>query len=108
MSELYQELRKLCRGRGLLTPDLDRVMGPALTELSGAGGRRALAALLTERTESLPADLRLAARVALALHPHANQRFLSERLDWLAADSRRDIRTVRRRVEEALSLLAEL
>src|SRR4051812_34779538 len=88
---VYEELRKLCRGRGVLTPHLERSVGPLLREL--AGDRDALAALLIARTGALPEDLRDAARAALALHPEATQRFLRERLDWLAEHLQRDART---------------
>ncbi|MFC5187900.1 hypothetical protein [Actinomadura harenae] len=104
-SQLYEELRRLCRGRGLLTAHLDDSVGPLLRGL--AEGRDALAALLVAKTDSLPEDLRDAARAALALHPEATQRFLRERLDWLAEHLQRDARTARRRYEEALLLLAE-
>jgi hypothetical protein len=104
-SQLYEELRRLCRGRGLLTPRLEDSAGPLLRGL--AEGRDSLAALLVARTGALPEDLRDAARAALALHPEATQRFLRERLDWLAEHLQRDTRTARRRYEEALLLLAE-
>lgn len=104
-SRLYEELRRLCRGRGLLTPRFEDSAGPLLRGL--AEDRDALTALLIARTGGLPEDLRDAARAALALHPEATQRFLRERLDWLAEHLQRDARTARRRYEEALLLLAE-
>lgn len=110
---LYQELRRLCRGRGVLAPDLNQAVGPQLAawlrdRSVSVLSRRSISELLEAETDVLPSDLRDAARVALALHPSARQRFLNERLGWLAADADRDVRTVRRRMEEALSLLAEL
>ncbi|MFI5958747.1 hypothetical protein [Cryptosporangium sp. NPDC051539] len=106
--ELRQELRRLCRGRGVLAPDLVRRVGPRVAALvADAGDRAAIVDWLREHVRRLPGDLRMAAGVGLGLHPPADARFLGERLDWLAADLGREQRTVRRRLDEALALLAE-
>lgn len=116
LAEFRAELRRLCKGRGLLGPDLGDRIGPALHRrmsvagLAGPGAPRR--AVLVDWLESwlreLPEDLRLAARVALGLHPRAARRFLSDRVSWLAGELDRDERTVRRRIDEALDLLTEL
>ncbi|TQS45622.1 hypothetical protein [Cryptosporangium phraense] len=106
--ELRQELRRLCRGRGVLAPDLAQRVGPRVAALvSDAGDRSAIVDWLRDHVRRLPGDLRLAAAVGLGLHPPADARFLGERLDWLATDLGREQRTVRRRLDEALALLAE-
>lgn len=104
----------ICRGRGLYSSDLAERLGPRLNELTGAAvdsegeGRRArVVALLETGIELLPPDLKLVARVAFGLDDRARQRFLRDRLNWLATLMERDTRTVRRRLEEALDLLDE-
>jgi hypothetical protein len=107
--QVRRELRLLCRGRGVLAPDLRRRIGPRLAaRLSDAGERGAIVDWLRGHVRQLPGDLRLAASVGLGLHPPADARFLGERLDWLAGHLAREQRTVRRRLDEALALLAEL
>ena len=70
--------------------------------------RRKLIDRLDELAGRLPPDLGLAARVALAIQPDAQQRFLTERTEWLARRIDRDTRTARRRMNEALQLMADL
>jgi hypothetical protein len=115
LRDVVVEVKSLCRGRGLLAPDLDTRVGPLLAKLADLGGipdgparRSTLTSWLASRADSLPEDLRVVARVALGLDPRARHRFLGERLGWLAEDLGRDRRTVRRRADEALRLLAEL
>ncbi|MFI0486629.1 hypothetical protein [Actinomadura sp. 9N215] len=112
---LHEELRRLCKGRGLLGQDFTNRLGPALIRRMSAAGlgtsghwqRGPVAEWLAAWLRSLPADLEFVARVALGLHPEAGQRFLGERIGWLAGRLERDERTVRRRIDEALRLLAE-
>ncbi|MFC5744617.1 hypothetical protein [Actinomadura rugatobispora] len=111
-SSLRRELRMLCRGRGVYASDLTARLGPLLKEHLGNargdhGSRARLIAMLTPQIEALPQDLALVARVALGLHEGTRQRFLRDRLDWLAGRMARDARTVRRRLDESLDLLAE-
>jgi hypothetical protein len=111
-SSLRRELRTLCRGRGVFASDLPARLGPLLEEHLGNtrgdhGSRARLIALLAPPIEALPQDLALVARVALGLHEGTRHRFLRDRLDWLAGLMARDIRTVRRRLDESLDLLAE-
>ncbi|WP_131741837.1 hypothetical protein [Actinomadura roseirufa] len=117
-ADLLAEFRRLCRGRGVQAPDLLQRLGPRLSahlsaRLTGPPGartppadpRRALLALLADLADALPDDLRTAARAALGLDPRL--RFLQERQHWLARHLERDVRTARRRVDDALALMAE-
>jgi hypothetical protein len=111
-TELQRELRELCRGRGVLGPDLPRRLGPAIAARVGgdspAAQRGKVVEWLTGYLGLLPADLQLVASVGLGLHPPAEARFLGDRLQWLGEHVDREQRTVRRRLDEALTFLAEL
>jgi hypothetical protein len=89
--------------------DLHERVGPTLRALAGIdplGGeqeaRRRLLAFLDDLARSLPADLRLTLSAGLALDEDVRHRFLDERMRWLAARLQRDVRTARRRVDEAI------
>lgn len=113
-AELENELKVLRRGRGLYTPRLAEQVGPRLRELCGIGGtensaeiRERLADRLRILIDGLPKDLQQAVNVALALHPDTQQQFLQERIQFLAGLQTRDVRTIRRRMDEGFKLLAE-
>jgi len=112
-ADLRTALGRLIRGRGLNTVGIEAQVGVALArEITGDPSRTEvsrsdLAAWIARRSAALPPDLRLAAEAAFGLHPDARHRFLAERLEWLAQRFERDRRTARRRVDEALRLLAE-
>jgi hypothetical protein len=87
---------------------LDRT-GPTLGTLSGIPdapseneARRRLVTYLCDLADELPGDLSLAFRVGLGLHEDVQCRFLEERMRWLATKLDRDVRTARRRVDEAI------
>jgi hypothetical protein len=90
--------------------DLLERVGPTLRALSGIDdsapedeARRRLVTFLNGLADELPDDLRLALRVGLALREDVQQyRFLEERMNWLAEELDRDVRTARRRVDEAI------
>ena len=112
---LLEELTTLRKGRGLNSVGIQREVGPTLRALCGIVSddqqgtvRRKLGRQLDQWAGRLPPDLGLAARAALALHPEAQQRFLTERTHWLAQRIDRDGRTARRRMDEALRLMADL
>lgn len=112
-AELVQELKSLRKGRGLLGRVEERV-GPvlraacAVTEDDGLVAIRAkVAGRLTDLAAHLPEDLRVAALAAFAISPEARQPLYQERVKWAATRLDRDPRTVRRRVDEAIDLLAE-
>ena len=110
---LLDDLLALPRGRGVNSADIK--ISEAVREFCGIApddppgiARRKLVDRLEELADRLPPDLGLAARVALAIEPEARQRFLTERIEWLAKRIDRDIRTARRRMNEALRLMADM
>ncbi|MBL7493620.1 hypothetical protein I6A60_37610 [Frankia sp. AgB1.9] len=113
VSALLSELRALARGQGLRASNFDARVGPALRHLAGLRGaigipmKAIFAAWLQAQSDSLPEDLRLVASVAFGLDPRADQRLLTDRLGWLAVESARDPRTIRRQTEQAFLMLAE-
>ncbi|HEX4700508.1 MAG TPA: hypothetical protein VH352_00130 [Pseudonocardiaceae bacterium] len=113
-ADTVHELNDLRRGRGMNAANLGSRVGPRLRAACGVANtdspaqiRRRVAARLTALCERLPADLRLAATVALALHDEATGEFLDRRIGWLAEHFDRDPRTARRRVDTAFRLLGE-
>jgi hypothetical protein len=109
---LLDELKTLRKGRGVNAARI--ALGPRLRELAGVAEqdstgvtRRKVIGTLDRLAEPLPADLALAARAALGLLPAAQQPFLAERVQWLADQLRRDVRTARRRVDLGLAAMAE-
>ncbi|HEX5115644.1 MAG TPA: hypothetical protein VFW65_10650 [Pseudonocardiaceae bacterium] len=113
-AELENELKILRRGRGLYAPMLAEQVGPRLRELCGIGGTENSAEIrerLTDRLRilisGLPRDLQQAVNVALALHSDTQQQFLQDRIQFLADLQTRDVRTIRRRMDEGFHLLAE-
>lgn len=113
--QLVQELKILRKGRGLLAGKIEDRVGPSLRsacEVDDDDGlvaiRQKVAGRLSELAEHLPEDLRLAALAAFAICAEARQPLYQERVQWAARRVDRDPRTVRRRVDEAIDLLAEL
>jgi len=113
-AELVQELKTLRKGRGL-AGRLDGRVGPFLRSAcavsSGDGQvaiREKVSGRITELAAQLPDDLRLAALAAFAISAEARQPLYQDRVRWAASRVDRDPRTVRRRVDEAIVLLAEL
>ena len=107
-----EELSQLRRGRGVMAGDLPDRLGPSLCSLAGIepGGnvgdvRKRLIRFLDERSAGLPEDLRTAFDAALALREDVRFRFLDERMHWLAGHLERDVRTARRRADEAFKLV---
>ena len=114
MPTLVDELKRLRRGRGVLSPGIEVLAGPGLrmlcgiTELDGpAAGRQKLTKRLGELATRLPDDLGLALLAALAIHPEARHPLLKDRMSWLAGCIGKDDRTARRRADDACALLAE-
>ncbi|MGH3256370.1 MAG: hypothetical protein ACRDOU_13420 [Streptosporangiaceae bacterium] len=92
-----------------MASDLLERTGPTLRALSGIDdstseieARRRLLMYLSDLADELPGDLRIALRVGLALDEDAQYRFLEQRMQWLATKLDRDVRTARRRVDEAI------
>ena len=111
VGDLGRELRLLCRGRGVLAPNLPEIAGPMLRTRAGieSGGnpaefRRQLVAFLDAASADLPEDLRLAFSTGLALHESRPSRFLTERMKRLAARlDRLSEDTARAYLEEAIA-----
>ena len=110
--DLYQELGRLRRGRGLQEPRPAERLGPLLRRLCGVApadpdgvARRRAEAVLGELTADLPDDLRIAAELSLALGDRPASR-LTQRTEALARELRCSGRTARRRMDEAARLLA--
>jgi hypothetical protein len=106
---LGDELSNLRKGRGVMASDLLERAGPVLKVLSGIDdacteteARRRLVAFLNGLASDMPPDLGLALVASLAVHEEVRHRFLEERVNWLAARLQRDVRTARRRVDEAI------
>jgi hypothetical protein len=116
VSELVAELRELRRGHGLFADDSPRRAGPGVRRQCGVENsdsdavvRNKLLLHLTDVAAQLPDFVRPAVEAALALHPQARQRFLHQRMGWAAEQVNRDhVRTVNRRLDQGLQLLAEL
>jgi len=113
-SSTIDELNELRRGRGLQAEDLHERVGAQLrqgcsiaAEDRPAVVREKLTLCLAGLCGRLPDDLSVAVLAALALHEQANQRFLHERMAWLAEYFDRDTRTARRRIDEGFRMLAD-
>ncbi len=111
---LRDELEAVRKGRGVQEPDVRSRMGPTLRLLCGVGtstphsrARQALVAYLGGATEELPDELRLAANAMFAIDGSYRQRFLRQRYEVLARQWNCDFRTVQRRCDEAMTLIAD-
>lgn len=87
-------------------------LGPTLRSMAGieSGGnaedvRIRVIRFLEDLAVNLPEDLRTAFAAALALREDVRFRFLDERMEWLADRLHRDVRTARRRADEAIRLV---
>jgi hypothetical protein len=107
------ELKVLRRGLGLYHPDLARRLGPGLQEICRVHVgepdlRGKVITRLREAAAALPTDLSTAVLAALGIHPETRHLHnLEERAGWLADQLNRDVRTARRRIDDAVAMLAE-
>jgi hypothetical protein len=113
-AELSKELQMLRRGRGVHTPGIGNEVGPALRDLCGITDsdthaiiREKVISKLCSLSEKLPEDLQTIIRTTLALNVEAQGKFLNDRVKLLAIEFDRDVRTIRRRMNEAIDLLVE-
>ncbi|HEX5115351.1 MAG TPA: hypothetical protein VFW65_09170 [Pseudonocardiaceae bacterium] len=111
---LVLDLKRLRRGRGIFASHIDRQVGPALRELAlvsdddgPAEIRLKVAQRVSSLAEGLPADLRSAMLTAFAIAPDARQPLYKDRVGLAANRIRRDPRTARRRIDEAIEQLAQ-
>lgn len=111
---LDAELRRLRKGAAMRHPQLLTRLGPQVRLAFGISPRDdawaargkvagAVRALLGNRS----ADLQTAALAALGLAPETDQRRLSDRQEWLAGRLFCDVRTARRRMDEAFTELVD-
>jgi hypothetical protein len=114
-TELVQELKTLRKGRALFAGSIEDRVGPslrtacAITDGDGLLAiRQKVANRLAELADQLPDDLRLVTRAAFAIEVEARHSLYQERVRWAAMKSDRDPRTVRRRVDEAITQMAEI
>ncbi|MDI1462846.1 hypothetical protein QEZ54_17865 [Catellatospora sp. KI3] len=113
--DLRDELIRCRRGRALLASDIADRVGPQLRRLCGVADADSPAALrrkvhlrLMTLTESMPEDMRQLLLASFSLPPGPQDPFLKDRLSKVSSMRFCDSRTVRRRADEALSLLADL
>lgn len=115
-SQLLAELKSLRRGLGVAAPSVGRQIGDALFEISKSSPeddvesiRANLVGELARLIEELPAELQIIAGVTLNLSGEVDrQRLLQDRIDWLSRHLDRDARTVRRKIDDVMVLLAEV
>ncbi|WP_086846455.1 hypothetical protein [Amycolatopsis kentuckyensis] len=114
-AELVAELKALRKGRGLQASRLSDRVGPSLRSACGVSEsdgmvviRAKVSGRLSELSAHLPDDLRAAVLAAFAITAEARLPLYQDRVKWAALRVDRDPRTVRRRVDEAIDLLAEL
>jgi hypothetical protein len=112
---LTEELKAARRGRGLHHSQIERRIGPALRAACGVDPDDPPSVVkaktidrLRRAADALPAELSLTVLVALGIHAEVQDLpQLQDRVDWLAAKMKRDVRTARRRVDEACTRLAD-
>jgi hypothetical protein len=113
---LTEELKTARRGPGLHHPAIETRIGPALRAACGVEPGEPASAVRTKvidrlrrAADELPAEASMTALAALGLHPAVYElAHLQDRVAWLATILRRDVRTARRRVDEACARLAEV
>jgi hypothetical protein len=111
IAAIVAEIESLHKGRGVQVSDLDRHLGPYLSELAGPDAdnrRQNLVVALNGCAALLPADMRLAVTASLALAGRPREMpYLRQRVDWLGEQIDREYRTALRRVGAAERMLAE-
>lgn len=112
--DLLHAWRKLCQGPGVSRPDLRARIPEPLAQASGitsADGDKQARAKLREQVDNLapqlPNHTAELIRTALGIHPDYSYSTLGERLDCLERSAGRGRRTLLRRLDGALQLLAE-
>jgi hypothetical protein len=112
---LVTDLKSLRRGRAIFTSQIRDRVGATLCGLAGvvdddgpAEIRTKVARHLRNLAEALPDDLRLASLTAFAIEPGSRHPLYKDRVALTAERIRRDPRTARRRIDEAIEQLAQI
>ena len=113
---LAEEIKAVRRGGGLHHRTVADRVGPELARVCGITDGDTLSVVRTKlidrldrAAEELPDELAMSVRAALGIQPETERMLqLQDRVDWLARELRRDVRTARRRVDEACGRLAEV
>lgn len=112
---LTQELKVLRRGRGVHSDRIGRRLGPELRRVCSVSDsddepdvRDKLTGFLDALAGQLPTDLGLCFIAAFGLEPDVRLPFYQQRLEWAAARLCREVRTVRRRVDQSIERAAEV
>jgi hypothetical protein len=115
LAELVAELKALRKGRGLDAPDIESHVGPVLRAVFGvedADNSARLREKLTDRlkalAELLPTDLAQAVSMAYGLTDGSRTRLYGKRVELLAQQIDRDVRTASRRIDDGLRVIAEI
>jgi hypothetical protein len=110
---LTAELKLIRRGLGVYHPNLARRLGPGLREVCGITDdepelRTKVITRLRDAAGTLPPELGIALLVSLGAYSEVRGLAkLEDRVDWLAARLNRDVRTARRRMDEAARMVAD-
>jgi hypothetical protein len=114
-ADLVADLKSLRRGRAIFTSRIGERVGATLRGLAGvvdddgpAEIRAKVARHLRGLAEALPDDLRIASLTAFAIEPGSRHRLYQDRVALTAERIRRDPRTARRRIDEAIEHLAQI
>lgn len=112
---LADELKAVRRGPGVHHPQMEKRVGPALRAVCGVDPGDPHSVVKTKTidrlrraADALPAELSETALVALGIHAEViDLPRLQDRVAWLADRMKRDVRTARRRVDDACARLAD-
>lgn len=112
-TDLFEELKRLRRGRGVDRRDLGRYIGPEIRRRCRLGSgdkesrvRTAVVSMLADLATGLAPDLRQAAALAFGLEREFRLATLAERESRLADLQTVSVRTARRRMNDALAAMA--
>jgi hypothetical protein len=113
---LAEEIKAVRRGAGLHHRTIADRVGPELRRVCEITEGDTLSVVRTKLIErlgraanELPEELAVSVRAALGIQPETERMLqLQNRVDWLARRLHRDVRTARRRVDEACTRLAEV
>lgn len=115
LADLVRDLKALRKGRGVCASQIGGRVGGALRDVCAVNDddgpaqiRRKVTERLADLAADLPADLRVAVLAAFAICPEVQLPLYQDRVNWAAERLDRDPRTVRRRIDDGISHLAQL